>query len=333
MKHFIKNDNDNHITNFDNESLSKCENCCGVAFSHVFSGGDKYFSGGEEFDFLRCEKCGLYQISPKLPQEEINQYYLDDYMCYLIAVDDEPKFFSKIDRNRGIEKRCRQVIRNNRDGRSIIDIGCATGNFLKAMKNHGWDCIGVEPNRKAANYARDRFGLDIISGYLPQDQLQSDSFDVVSIWDVIEHVYDPDVFLDEVIRILKPGGIIIGSTPNAVSLERYLFGQFWAGWEVPRHYRCYTPKLLISLLQRKNLENINVFSFIGRHGVFMLSLDFWLNDWGGPLWLKKLIRAILGSMIIRIIFLPVFLILEIFNRSTVMSFTAEKPKEMQNNTK
>lgn len=263
-----------------------CENCQEKEFLNVFTGEDKFHSIGEKFSFLKCNNCGIYLLSPKLPTIEVQEYYPENYMCYLNAIEDEKKFFLKIDRTRGREKRCRQVLsRHKRTGR-ILDIGCATGIFLDGMKNHGWDCIGIEPNAIAADYAKEHFGLTVFSDYLSNIQLPDNHFDVITLWDVFEHVYDSHQLIEHVYKLLKPGGILMGSMPNGDSWERYIFGKHWVGWEVPRHYRVYTPKTIQEFLKRKNFKDIEVFSFIGRHGVFMISFEIWLKSILVPGWIK-----------------------------------------------
>lgn len=260
----------------------------------------------------------------------MDAYYPEEYICYLEAIEDEKNPLTRINRFLAQKKRCRQVIRRTKLTGKILDIGCATGNFLNEMRKMGWNCQGVEPDLNAAEYARNRFGLDVFHGVLEEAKLPSDTYDVVTLWDVLEHVYDLNATIADIIRVLKPGGVIIATLPNATAFERHLFREYWVGWEVPRHYRTFTPTTIKKFLTSNNLQDIEIFSFTGRHGAFMLSIEFWLHEKKFPSWQDKLIRAISGSLFTRFISLPVFIVFELLNRSTVMSFAARKPKTSKN---
>jgi SAM-dependent methyltransferase len=254
------------------------------------------------------------------------RYYPENYICYLEAIEDDPDPINRMNRMGALKKRVRQVVQRMNEPGRILDIGCATGIFLNRMKELGWETKGVEPSAEAAEYAITRFNLDVTHGYLADANLPDDFFDVVTIWDVIEHVPEIKPFIREIYRILKPGGLVIATLPNGKAWERYIFGEYWVGWEIPRHYRTFTPETIKSFLQRYGFKDAEIFSFIGRHGAFMLSVAFWLNTWKGPDWLKKIIQVILGSLPFRILTHPFFLFAEAVNRSNVMSFTAEKPR-------
>jgi SAM-dependent methyltransferase len=239
-------------------------------------------------------------------------------------VEDETGFFKYLDRWRARERRVKQILkRSNGQGR-ILDVGCSTGIFLSGLQRHGWECYGVEPDLKAAEYARKRFGVEVFHGYLEDAGFPDNYFDVVTMIDVLEHVYDPMSTLREVNRIVKLDGVFFGNLPNADAWERFLFEPYWVGWDVPRHYNVYTRKTVRQLLEAQGFKDVNLFSFTGRHGAFMLSLKFWLDDRGGPVLMKKLIINIIGSLPFRVLMLPIFILFERFNISTGLSFSARK---------
>lgn len=304
----------------------ECDNCGGGNFDFIFSGGDKLLGVEGQFQIVQCQNCGIYLLAPKITAEEMAKYYPEDYICYLEAIEDDPDPINRMNRMGALKKRVRQVVQRVDEPGRILDIGCATGIFLNGMKELGWQTLGIEPNAEAAEYAIKRFNLDVIHGYLVDANLPEDSFDVVTIWDVIEHVPKVESFIIEILKILKPGGLLIATLPNGKAWERYLFGRYWVGWEIPRHYRTFTPSTIKDFLLRHGFQNISIFSFIGRHGAFMLSISFWLSSWKGKPWQKNLINGLLGSLPFRIISHPFFLIAEAFNCSNVMSFAAQKPK-------
>lgn len=130
----------------------------------------------------------------------------------------------------------------------ILDIGCASGYFLNAMRQLGWQVYGVEPSPEAAHKASEVEGAQIKQGVLQPNDYEAGTFDVVTLWSVLEHLHDPLGTLNTVRRILKPSGHLHICVPNFRSLERYMFGPKWFGLDVPRHLYHFDPKSLIRLL-------------------------------------------------------------------------------------
>lgn len=143
-------------------------------------------------------------------------------------------------------------------GGTLVDVGCGTGGYLAEMRALGWRAIGVEPSPDAARTARERLGLDVREGTLEQAALPAGSADVVTMRMVLEHVPDPRRTLAEVRRILRPGGRLLLSVPNAGSLEPLAFGPRWSAWELPRHLSHFTPASLGRMLRQAGFEGIRV---------------------------------------------------------------------------
>jgi 2-polyprenyl-3-methyl-5-hydroxy-6-metoxy-1,4-benzoquinol methylase len=116
----------------------------------------------------------------------------------------------------------------------LLDVGCGDGQFLATMRQWGWQVTGVEPDPAAAGVAHSR-GLDVRIGTVSEAGLEFDSYDVVTLSHVIEHVPDPVSTLRACTKLLKPGGVLHATTPNAGSDGAIRFGPHWRGWECPRH--------------------------------------------------------------------------------------------------
>jgi len=136
----------------------------------------------------------------------------------------------------------------------LLDIGCGNGYFLVQMRDLGWDVVGVEPDPKAVKVARDHFGLRVFQGTLEEAKFPDDSFDVITMNHVIEHVPDPIGLLSECRRILKPNGKLVVVTPNIKSLGRYLFGKSWVHWDPPRHLFLFSSKSLRTCAEKAGLK-------------------------------------------------------------------------------
>jgi len=313
--------------NKEDMNINQCINCSGSNFSFVYAAKDRFHKLPGKFEIVRCQECGIYYTNPQLPENAIEEYYPENYICFVPTIDEESNSLKRFDQLVAMSKRRKQIEKRivGNVGK-ILDVGCATGIFLNEMKNHGWDCYGVEPNEKAALYAREKLDVPINNGTLDDSQFPDNYFDVITLWDVLEHVREPNVTLAECYRIIKPGGLIFLSLPNSNSVERHIFNQYWLGWDVPRHYRTYDNKNITEYLRKQNYQNIKVKSFFGHHGAFMLSFTFWLDECKLKASYKRFIFRAMNSLPVRIASLPLFLLLEKFNLSTIMGVSAQKPK-------
>lgn len=192
------------------------------------------------------------------------------------------------------------------------------------MRQYGWQITGVEPNAEAAAYGRDTLGLDIFVGTLEEVTLPAGAFDVVTLWDVLEHVHDPKVTLAEIGCLLRPGGLLVVSLPNPTSVEARLFGDCWVGWERPRHLHVFTPALILRYLERTGFTMNGIESFSGRLSLTLLSIAFWCRAKGIPErqwrpWLK-----IAYNLPLRIATWPLYRLSEKLNKSSVMTVFATR---------
>ncbi|WP_353686677.1 class I SAM-dependent methyltransferase [Thermodesulfovibrio sp. 3462-1] len=121
------------------------------------------------------------------------------------------------------------------------------------MKGLGWKVVGVDPDSKAVQIAREEFDLEVFQGTLEEAKFPDNSFDVITMNHVIEHVPDPIVLLTECRRVLKPEGKLMVVTPNIGSLGRRLFGEYWLHWDPPRHLFLFSPKSLRTCAERAGL--------------------------------------------------------------------------------
>ncbi len=175
---------------------------------------------------------------------------------------------------------------------SLLDVGCGGGRFLNRMKKRGWQVEGTDFDEQAANKVTARYGIKTHVGDLSQCNLPADSFDVVTMSQAIEHLYDPQATLRECLRILKPGGLLVMTTPNALSLGAAEFGAYWRGWEAPRHLHLFSVKSLRGLTQRSGFDVTEAITYsAGAAIVYRVSRSnqqaaafSWLNELKLLLW-------------------------------------------------
>jgi len=143
-------------------------------------------------------------------------------------------------------------------GTDLLDVGCGNGRYLAQMRTLGWEVTGVEVDPAAAAQARAAFGLKVQTGTLFDAGFPPDSFDVVTISHVIEHVDDPLRLLHECFRVLRPGGRVVITTPNITSLGHRWFGSAWRGLEPPRHLILFSPRALDQLVGKAGFQRVEL---------------------------------------------------------------------------
>lgn len=161
---------------------------------------------------VRCSSCDLIYVSPRLRDPEKN-YWGDETA---METKYRPVFDGLAPHNRDrnyLEHLA--TIREFKPRGRLLDVGTHCGFFLRLARGHDWDIEGIEPSPTNAALARKKFDLHITNDYLHDDSFDADSFDVVTLVDVFEHITDPRDLLGRVYRILKPGGILFIKVPNA----------------------------------------------------------------------------------------------------------------------
>lgn len=274
---------------------------------------------------VRCRNCGLIYQNPRPTADEIIKYYPQDYELY--QVEKEHKRASRLMQcvmQYGINKR-RRVVMREKSGGTLLDVGCATGIFLETMqKSKQWILKGVEISDKAARIAREQKNLDVVTGTLGQAQFPDGYFDVVTLWDVLEHLHDPLGSLREIHRILKPDGVIVFRVPNAGSLDARLFGPYWAGLEPPRHLYVFDQKTLAALLERAGFKVKRMSCEIGSYPTFVLSLRFWMIGKSINPKNQEGISRFLYSPFARAVTVPLFFIISLIKQGSLFTVIASR---------
>ncbi len=199
---------------------------------------------GKHFTIVRCRNCGLGYTNPRLTGEEIIRAYE--------AVED-PLYVEEYDgRALTFKKHLQRVQAIKAPPGRLLDVGAYSGVFVEAAQANGWDAWGLEPSRWAVDQARAR-GLNMLEGSLDTVEIPDESFDVVTMWDVIEHVADPLAQLRSVRRILKPGGLAVIHTMDLDSTFAKLMGGRWP-WLMEMHVYYFTPRTLGRMAETAGLK-------------------------------------------------------------------------------
>src|SRR5262245_10274930 len=213
---------------------------------------------GRWFMVVQCRDCGLCFTNPRPAPVSIAQFYCDDYRPHRPIHADSA-------RTRWWQRWAplarlhywRKSVPLHGEGR-LLDFGCGGGAFLLRMRRQGWNVVGVDASAAVVQQLRDRFGLAALAGSLPHPELVDESFDVITMWQALEHTHQPLDVLRAAHALLAPSGKLIASVPNIDSLAFRWFGQAWNGLELPRHLVHFDPWTLRLMLHRAGFRQIRI---------------------------------------------------------------------------
>lgn len=187
---------------------------------------------GERFDLLLDQEKEMLITSPKPSIETLPNYYKSE--AYISHTDSKKSLADKIYqqvKKYMLLKKLKWIEKKYPSKGKILDIGAGTGDFLVEAKKRGWKVYGIEPDEEARNRASDK-GINLVEN---SSNFQSEKFDVITMWHVLEHVYDLKNQILELEHLLKKNGLLVIAVPNFNSYDAHHYKQFWAAYDVPRH--------------------------------------------------------------------------------------------------
>lgn len=191
-----------------------------------------FLVSGEPFDLLYDEEKKMLYTSPQPNVEDLSTYYESE--AYISHTDSKkgimPFLYQKV-KKYSLQKKVNLISSLNKDTGNLLDIGAGTGDFLKLAQEKGWNVFGVEPNQKAASFAREKK----IHLETSLENFSGKQFDVITLWHVLEHLPDLDNTVKEIEHLLKPGGVLVIAVPNFKSFDAKHYKKYWAAYDAPRH--------------------------------------------------------------------------------------------------
>jgi 2-polyprenyl-3-methyl-5-hydroxy-6-metoxy-1,4-benzoquinol methylase len=209
----------------------------------------------ETFVLDECQRCGFLFTNPRPDAASIGRYYESAaYVSHNAGARGLVNQVYRVARFFTVRYKVRLITRLN-SGRpgQLLDYGCGTGHFLAQAQRRGWAVTGLEPNPQARAAAEARVGQPIAEPAALAD-LPAASYDVVTLWHVLEHVHALNDTLTQLLRVLRPGGKLLVAVPNAASYDARHYGPGWAAYDVPRHLYHFTPATMRRLLARHGLR-------------------------------------------------------------------------------
>ncbi|MBI1770045.1 MAG: class I SAM-dependent methyltransferase [Bacteroidetes bacterium] len=226
-------------------TLSTCPICSGNNFVDFLICKD-HTTSCENFSLKKCGTCEFTFTDPKPDEQSIGKYYQSDK--YISHTGGQKKLLDSIyllARKIALTNK-RRLVEEKFNGKSVLDFGCGTGEFLKEMKDHGWRIAGVEPSQKANEKA---FLTTNNKIYKSLSEIQESNFDVITLWHVLEHLHDLNGSLRKFFDLLKESGTIFIAVPNMQSYDAQFYKSFWAGYDVPRHLWHFNQENMKKLLE------------------------------------------------------------------------------------
>ena len=260
-----------------------CDFCGSEAATLIMSGPDLLEGLPGHFQFVRCESCGLLRQNPRLDWEELSGYYPPDYVSHASQIAAQTRGLKRFGQRYGHWKRVRLVAKYKPAGR-WLDVGCGSGlNLQEAHFWNQWELSGLEPVTAMAEYTSQQLGIPVFNTTIENFSAEAESYDIITLWDVLEHLPNPSEAISKISRLLKPGGILVLSTPNLASLDHRWFKDAWIGYDLPRHLNLFPPALLNELLKKNGLTPIRSVCLAGSHAALLLDFGFLHRKTGSAL--------------------------------------------------
>lgn len=225
------------------------------------------------FTIVACDRCGLIFVSPRPTLPSIGRYY--EAKSYwgedLTKLQTRPDLDKE--RHHSFDYLYELIAWEKPTG-NIFDVGAGTGLFLSGMKEKGWEVDGSELAAAAVKSVKQRFDIALRTGDLLSLKVPEGVFDIVTLNNVLEHVFAPTQTLEKIHGMLADSGKVIITLPNWMSLGRQLYGKDWFALEIPRHLYHFTPETLTAMLEKSGFTVEHIYHNYMAHNLYVLFESF-----------------------------------------------------------
>ncbi|MDD4202168.1 MAG: class I SAM-dependent methyltransferase [Candidatus Omnitrophica bacterium] len=297
----------------------ECPLCRTRDHTILYTGSDyEYFLPGDFF-VSRCNNCKLLFQNPRPPFHEILRYYTEEYSPYKKVGSELMQWIRYILLVRPKVSELKKLIGNNA---KVLDVGCSTGSFLLELKKWtSWQLEGVEPKQEAAQLGLEQ-GLKIYPTTLEDANLQSESYDLIVMNHVLEHLPNPREITEVSFKLLKKGGYFYGFVPTSDCIEQKIFGKYWQGYHLPRHLTWFSKKQLKVFLEGFGFTLVKCISQPHASN-WQVSLRNFLFDKKIPLKFLKIFSG--HNLFLYFLTVPFTLLLSWMGLGPIQKFIAKKP--------
>jgi SAM-dependent methyltransferase len=279
------------------ELLSICPVCHYNAYSPYLTVKDHTVSR-EEFKIVTCDKCGFRFTNPRPDSNEIGKYYAsENYISHSGTSKGLIYKLYHLVRKYAFFTKYRYINRLAKE-KSLLDIGCGTGDFLGYCKNKNWQTVGIEPFESARQKGKEKYGIEVFD---PSEisRIPDGSISIITMWHVLEHIHVLDDLITEIKRVLKPNGYLIVAVPNINSHDAKHYQSYWDALDIPLHLYHFTPADIKTLFGLHNMHISSVRPMIfDAFYVSMLSEKHLSKDKGtSPKTIRGFIRGLISNVV------------------------------------
>ncbi len=214
---------------------------------------------GETFELIYNNEFDFLQTHPTPSLGELPRYYKSE--DYISHTDSKRNLFEKVYqliKKFSLQRKLKLINSFSHEGKVILDFGCGTGDFLKQANKDGWAIFGIEPNNEARNLANVKTN-NVVFNSEQLSKFKEESFDVITLWHVFEHLPNSTEYLSIFKKLLKPNGHLIIAVPNYKSYDALFYKKYWAAFDVPRHLWHFSKSSIIKLA---TLNGMKVFKTV-----------------------------------------------------------------------
>ena len=209
---------------------------------------------GEEFQLLHNVELDMLETFPQPQGDKLSEYYKSE--DYISHTDAKRNLFEKVYhlvRSISLKRKLKLINSFLSEEKTLLDIGCGTGDFLEIAKNNNWNVLGIEPNEQARLIANSKTNNSVFD-ISQLETLEVNSFDVITLWHVLEHLPDLEKHVKLFKSLLKPHGTLVIAVPNFKSHDAQHYKNFWAAYDVPRHLWHFSKTAIEKLFHKEQLK-------------------------------------------------------------------------------
>lgn len=245
------------------ESVPACPGCGSRDWVDYLQAPDRYHGRKEVYRLVCCKECSLVWLGNPPRPDQMGTHYTDEYYRAVTkAGETSPKRW---------RTHFDHILRYKNCG-ALLDLGCSSGGFLEVLKETSWQLSGIELCAASARRAEARTGARVFVGDILDAPFAACSFDVITCFDVLEHLYEPRRVMAKVWEWLRPGGVFYTQVPNIDSAEARLFRSYWYTLELPRHLSHFSPRSLSYLARSVGFEEVSLVAL--RNSAFECSIRY-----------------------------------------------------------
>ena len=227
--------------------------------SKVYISVKDHSVSSEEFQLLINDKFGFLETHPQPPSEKLPEYYKSEN--YISHTDSKRNLMERVYhvvRNISLKRKLKLINSFSYEEKNLLDIGCGTGDFLQIAQLNNWSVSGIEPNKDARQIANSKTNNSVFKTERLLE-FPKHSFDVITLWHVLEHLPNLNKQVSTIKSLLKEKGTLIIAVPNYKSYDAYYYKEFWAAFDAPRHLWHFSIDSIFKLFSNVNMKVIQTY--------------------------------------------------------------------------